>query len=444
MADVQTKYARSGDLHIAYQVVGEGKHDLIFIPGWVSNLEYAWEEPYYAHFLRRLASFSRLILLDRRGMGLSDRVSHLPTLEERMDDVRAVMDAAGSKKAVLFGVSEAGPMCLLFAATYPERVLSLILYGTFARALRAPDYPIGMPPELLDQALDWIEEKWGTGELSAGHFAPSLKDDVNFRKSWARFERLAVSPSGFKTLLQMLHETDARHVLSTIHLPTLILHRKDEEMTRVEGARYLAERIPGATYIELPGIDHFPWVGDSNQILDEVEEFLTGFRRGTDPDRILATVLFTDIVNSTEKLANLGDRQWRFLLDSHHAIVRHQLNRFRGREVDTAGDGFLASFDGPARAVRCAWAITQDVRRFGLEIRAGLHVGECEIIDNKLSGIAVHTGARISSLANPGEVLVSATVKDLVAGSGIRFEDRGEHELKGVPGEWHLYAIQSA
>jgi pimeloyl-ACP methyl ester carboxylesterase len=438
-----TKYAKSADVHIAYQVVGEGAQNLVLVPGWVSHIEYAWEDPSFSHFLRRLASFSRLILLDRRGTGLSDRVNELPTLEQRMDDVRAVMDAAGAERAALFGLSEGGPMCLTFAATYPSRTSALVLYGTFARLMRAPDYPIGVPAELLGQFLERVEESWGTGSMSADYFAPSMVHDEAFRRSWARFERLGVSPSGIKALLRMAQETDARHALPVIRVPTLIMHREGDRVIHVEGARYIADRIQGAKYVELPGPDHFPWVGDTDAILDEVEEFLTGARRGQEPDRVLATVMFTDIVGATERAVALGDRRWRDLLDSHHTVIREQLTRFRGREIDTAGDGFLAAFDGPARAVRCAGAIVREMRRLGLEIRAGLHTGECEILGDKLSGIAVHTGARVASLAGAGEVLVSGTVKDLVAGSGITFEDRGVQVLKGLPGEWHLYAVAS-
>jgi len=439
-----TKYAKSGDVHIAYQVVGEGAQNLVLVPGWVSHIEYAWEDPSLSHFLRRLASFSRLILLDRRGTGLSDRVNELPSLEQRMDDVRAVMDAAGVERAALFGLSEGGPMCLTFAATYPHRTSALILYGTFARMLRAPDYPIGVPAELLGKFLEFVEQSWGTGSLSADYFAPSMARDEAFRRSWARFERLAVSPAGIKALLRITQDTDARHALSVIRVPTLVIHREGDHVVRVENARYIAERIQGAKYVELPGPDHFPFVGDTDAILDEVEEFMTGARRGQEPDRVLATVMFTDIVGATERAVALGDRRWRDLLDRHHAVVREQLSRFRGREIDTAGDGFLASFDGPARAVRCAGAIVREMRHLGLEIRAGLHTGECELLDDKLSGVAVHTGARVASLAAAGEVLVSGTVKDLVAGSRLTFEDRGVHTLKGLPGEWHLYAVASA
>ncbi len=438
----ETRYAKSGQVHIAYQVVGNGPPDLVLVPGWVSHIEYAWEEPSFSQWLRRLVSFSRLILLDRRGTGLSDRVADLPSLEQRMDDVRAVMDAAGSERAALFGISEGGPMCMMFAATYPERTSALVLYGTFARATRAPDYPIGLPVEGLEKFLELIGRSWGSG-FSADYFAPSLAHDEQFRRSWARFERLAVSPAGIQTLIRMLYETDARHVLPVIRVPTLIVHRAGDQAARVAGARYMAERIPGAKYVELPGADHFPFVGDVDAILDEVEEFLTGARHGPEIDRVLATVLFTDIVASTERVAELGDHRWRDLLESYLGLVRRQLAQFRGREIDTAGDGVFATFDGPARAIRCAFAIRTAVRQLGIEIRAGLHTGECEIIGDKVGGIAVHIGARVAAAAGAGEVLVSNTVKDLVAGSGITFESRGTHVLKGIPGEWFLYTVAS-
>jgi pimeloyl-ACP methyl ester carboxylesterase len=436
----QTKYAKSGDIYVAYQVIGQGARDLVVVQGWVSHVEYAWEDPDLAKFLERLASFSRLIVLDRRGTGLSDRVAAVPTLEQRMDDVRAVMDAAQSERATLLGISAGGPMCMLFAATYPERTASLVLYGTAARGLRAPDYPIGLPRAALDGYLDLIEQTWGTG-ATVEHFAPSRARDERFRQSWARFERLAVSPAGARALARVTYETDATQALSAIRVPTLILHREGDLIARVAGARYVEERVTGARYVELPGADHFPWVGDSEAVLGEIEEFLTGERRGPELDRVLATVMFTDLVHSTEKIAALGDQRWCELLGDHHALIRKQLAKFRGREIDTAGDGFLAAFDGPARAVRCACAVVGELRRLGLEVRVGVHTGECELTNERLSGIAVHTGARVASLAESGEVLVSATVKDLVAGSGIAFRDRGAHILKGVPGEWQLYAV---
>jgi class 3 adenylate cyclase len=361
-----------------------------------------------------------------------------------MDDVRAVMDAVGCGRATLFGISEGGPMCMLFAATYPERTSSLILYGTFARAIAGPDYPQGMSPERLDRVIENVESIWGTGTLSADSFAPTLAHDPAFRESWARFERLAVSPSGIKALLRMLYETDARHTLGVISTPTLVLHPRDDGVAPVAGARYLAEHIRGSKYVELPGTDHFAWASGAPRILDEVEEFVTGVRGASEPDRVLATVMFTDVIDSSAKAAEIGDRRWRDLLGRYHDLVRDHLATFRGREIDTAGDGFFAAFDGPARAVRCAAAIALAVQRLGFQIRAGLHAGECETLGEKLSGIAVHTGARIASLAGASEVLVSSTVKDLVAGSGIRFADRGMHALKGIPGEWRVFAIESA
>lgn len=437
----QTKYAKSGDVHIAYQVAGEGEHDVVLVQGWVSHVEYGWEDPALAKFLARLLSFSRLILFDRRGTGLSDRFVGVPTLEQRMDDVRAVMDAVGSKRAALFGISAGGPMCMLFAATYPERTTSLLLYGTGARGLRAPDYPIGLPREALDRYVDMIERSWGSGS-TVDQFAPSRAGDEAFRQSWARFERLAVSPAGAKAIARITYETDASQTLPVIRVPTLVLHREGDLVARASSGRYVAERIKDAKYVELAGSDHCAWVGDSDAILDQVEEFVTGERSSADPDRVLATVLFTDIVASTEKLAAVGDRRWRELLEQHHGIVRGQLAKFRGREIDTAGDGFFAAFDGPARAVRCASAVVSELGRVGLDVRAGLHTGECQLIDGKLSGIAVHTGARVASLALAGEVLVSATVKDLVYGSGISFDDRGSHVLKGLPGEWRIYRVE--
>jgi pimeloyl-ACP methyl ester carboxylesterase len=438
----KTQYAKSGDLHIAYQVAGHGPADLVLVPGWVSHIEVAWEEPSLSAFLQRLSSFSRLILLDRRGTGLSDRVANLPTLEQRMDDVRAVMDAVGSERAAIFGISEGGPMCLMFAATCPERTRALVLYGTFARLTRAPDYPIGMPADALQVSLERIERGWGTG-FTADVFAPSMAGNERFRESWARLERFAVSPASARSLIAMMYETDARQILPIIRVPTLLVQRVGDRVSRVEGGRYMAERIPGVKYVELPGDDHVPWVGDVEAVLGEVEEFLTGVRHTREPDRVLATVLFADIVGSTEKAAVLGDRRWRELLDGYYAVARRELPRFRGREIDTAGDGFFAAFDGPARAVRYAQAIGSGIRPLGVEIRAGLHTGECEVIGEKVGGIAVHIGARVASHARAGEVLVSSTVRDLVAGSGLQFEDRGAHMLKGVPGEWRLFAVRS-
>jgi pimeloyl-ACP methyl ester carboxylesterase len=436
----ETRYAKSGDINIAYQVVGDGPRDLVLVPGWVSNIEVFWEESGLARFLRRLASFSRLILFDKRGTGLSDRVADMPTLETRMDDVRAVMDAVGSERAALLGYSEGGVMCALFAATYPARTSALIMIGGYARRSWTPDYPWAPKPEEHQAFLDKCQKEWG-GPVGLEIRAPSVAHDERFRQWWARLLRMGASPGASLALLRMNAEVDIRHVLPTIRVPTLVLHSVGDQALDVGGGRYLAERIPGAKYIELPGSDHLPWLSDADSILGEVEEFLTGVRHGPEPDRVLATVMFTDIVGATERAAALGDRRWRDLLDSHHALVRRELARFRGHEVDTAGDGFLATFDGPARAIRCACAISGGAPQLGLEIRAGLHTGECELIGDKVGGIAVHIGARVAASASPGEVLVSSTVKDLVAGSGLRFADRGVHTLKGVPGEWRLFAV---
>jgi pimeloyl-ACP methyl ester carboxylesterase len=440
-----TRYARSGEVNIAYQVVGEGPLDLVFVSGWVSNLDLMWQEPSYARFLRRLASFSRLILFDKRGTGLSDRVpeADLPTLEARMDDVRAVLDAADAERAALLGHSEGGPMCLLFAATHPERTVALVLIGTYARRLVGNGYPFGTSPEAYDAFLAEIADGWG-GAVGLEARAPSLVDDTRFRTWWSDYLRMSASPGAALALTRMNGEIDVRPALETIGVPTLVVHRTGDRSLPVEGARYLAERIRGARLVELPGIDHLPFVGDQDAILDEIEEFLTGVRRGAGNDRVLATVLFTDIVGSTERAVQLGDREWRDLLDSHHLLVRRALESWRGVEVDTAGDGFLATFDGPARAIRCACAIRDAVRGLGLEIRAGLHTGECEVHGETVAGIAVHIGARVAALAGPGEVLVSSTVRDLVAGSGIEFDEHGEHGLKGVPGRWRLYSVADA
>ena len=437
----ETRYTKSGDVNIAYQVVGEGPFDLIWVPGWISNVEESWEVPEYAHFLRRLASFSRLILFDKRGTGLSDRVSNesLPTLEQRMDDVRAVLEAAGSDRAAVFGASEGGNMSVLFTATYPERVRALVLAGIYAKRLWSPDYPWAPTPAQREHEHEVIERGWA-GEMDVSELAPRAARDPELMRRIATFFRRSASPGAAVALNRMNTQIDTRAVLPTISVPTLVLHRTDDRNVKVEEARWIAQQVPGARYVELPGDDHLVWTGDTDTLLDEVEEFLTGVRRGPEPDRLLATVLFTDIVGSTERVAKLGDGPWRELLEEHHRLVRAELERFRGREIDTAGDGFLATFDGPARAIRCACAIRDSVRSLGIEIRAGLHTGECELVAGKVAGIAVHTAARVNGLAQPSEVLVSSTVKDLVAGSGIEFVDRGEHDLKGVPGTWRLYA----
>jgi pimeloyl-ACP methyl ester carboxylesterase len=438
----ETRYARSGDVNIAYQVVGEGPRDLVLVPGWISNVEVFWEEPSVVRFLERLASFSRLILFDKRGTGLSDRVSDVPNLETRMDDVRAVMDAAGSPRATLMGYSEGGPMCALFAATYPDRTAALVMVGSYARKIWAADYPCGTPAAEWNAFAESVVSDWG-GPVGLDARAPSMAADSRFREWWARYVRLGASPGAARAVLLMNAEIDVRHVLPVIRVPTLVVHNAGERTVPVEAGRHLARHIAGARYVELPGVDHLPFVGNADAILDEIEEFLTGVRRGAEPDRVLATVLFTDIVDATRTASELGDRRWSDLLGAHHGAVREELSRFRGREIDTAGDGFLAAFDGPARAVRAAAAIRDHVKRLGLDIRAGLHTGECEVMGTKLSGVAVHIGARIASLAGAGEVLVSSTVRDLVAGSGLRFEDRGLHALKGIPGDWHVFAVET-
>jgi pimeloyl-ACP methyl ester carboxylesterase len=436
----ETKYARSGDVHIAYQVVGDGPIDLVYVPGWTSHVEYQWELPATARAFHRMSSFSRLILFDKRGTGLSDRVPevNLPTLEQRMDDVRAVMDAVGSERAALFGASEGGPMCMLFAATYPERTAALILYGSFPVRTWSPDYPWAMTAEQQATFEEMVRADWGKGADSAIRI-PSA--DERFAQQFATLCRLSASPGAALALLRMNFEIDVRAILSTLRVPTLILHRAHDMRVDVRNSHYLARHIAGAKYVELPGVDHYMWLGGDDPVTDEIEEFLTGQRNTVEVDRVLATVLFTDIVGSTERLAELGDRRWRELLDDHNAAVRRELTRFRGREVHTTGDGFLATFDGPARAARCAVAITQAARPLGVEVRAGVHTGEIELMGDDVGGIAVHTGARVAAEAGPGEVLVSSTVKDLVAGSGIAFEDRGVRVLKGVPGEWRLFAV---
>ena len=435
------RYARAGELNIAYQTVGEGDLDLVWVPNWLSNLDVWRDEPSFARFFDRVSSFSRLILFDRRGSGLSDPVAGAPTLEERMDDIRIVMDAVGSQRAALWGFSEGSPMAALFAATYPERVSALVLYGAYARSLAADDYPWG--PARRDGRWTIAVREWGTGS-NLELFAPAVAGDARFREWWARFERGAASPGSVLEILRLNGEIDVRDVLSTISVPTLVIHRTGDRVVDVENGRFLAEHIPGARYVELPGDDHVPMVGDADTIIDETEEFLTGMRPGAEPDRVLATVLFTDIVDSTRRAGELGDRRWRDLLDSHHAVVRGELARFRGREVKTVGDGFLATFDGPARAIRCALAVRDAVAGLGLEVRAGLHTGEAEVMGQDVGGIAVHIAARVVAAARAGEVLASSTVRDLVVGSGIEFADRGRHALRGVPGEWRLFAVTHA
>jgi pimeloyl-ACP methyl ester carboxylesterase len=436
------RYASNGDIHLAYRTVGDGPRDLVLVQGAITNLEVLWEIPEYRSYCEQLASFSRLIIFDKRGMGLSDRV-RIGTLEERMDDVRAIMDDLGSESAVLKGVSEGGPMSMLFAATYPDRTQALVLCGAEVKEETTEDWPWGeWTREEIDEYLTMenLLERWGKG-LQVGYFAPSRKDDERLRELFGRLQVQSASPHDAIAFIRMAFEIDVRHVVPSITTPTLIVHRTDDRVCHVENARWLARNIREAKYVELPGEDHVPWI-DGDDIMDEIREFLTGVREPSQPERVLATVLFTDIVGSTERARELGDRRWRDLVQRHHELVRRDLQRFRGREVDTAGDGFFATFDGPARAIRSGKAIVESVRTLGLEIRAGLHTGEVELAGDSVRGIAVHTGARVASYAGAGEVLVSQTVKDLVAGSGIEFDDRGAHELKGVPGEWRLYAVR--
>ncbi len=441
MSPPPVSYAMSGDVEIAYQVLGEGPPDVIWVAGWLTHLDVFWEHPGYRRFCEQLASFSRLILFDKRGMGLSQR-TRVGTLEERMDDVRAVLDAVGSERAVLAGVSEGGPMSMLFAATYPERTQALMLVGAEVKEETTDDWPWGEDTrEEHEAAMALVPELWGTGVSGTPLFFPDDTDSETSKAWFARLQTASATPRDAVAFMNMGMDIDVRDVAPSIRVPTLILHRVEDPTCHVENARFLAANIPGARYVELPGDVHVPWASGGDDILEEIREFLTGAREAPEPNRVLATVLFTDIVGSTERAAELGDRRWREVLQAHHAAIRRELERFRGREIDTSGDGFLASFDGPARAIRCAVAAVEAVRGLGIEIRAGVHTGECEIVGDKLAGVAVHIGARVAGEAGPGEVLVSRTVHDLVAGSELEFEDRGEVKLKGVPGEWRLYRV---
>lgn len=440
-----TLYARTPDgAHIAYQVLGAGPIDLLEPSGGsYISIDVRDEEPHWYQFERRLASFSRLIRFDPRGIGLSDPISPSspPSIEDWVSDAETVLDAVNSGRAAILGQGRAGMVSIVLSATRPDRVRAQVLAHAFARLLRAPDYPEGVPAEVFDRFVSGVLRTDRETEPfdDVALLLPSLADDVSFRRWWQRAGRAGASPAVARAQYEIAVNSDLRAVLPTITTPTLVLHRRENAYYPVQLGRYLAAHISGARYVELEGADHFLWAGDAAAVLDEIEEFLTGTLGRGEPDRVLATIMFTDIVGSTVRAALMGDRAWGDLLGRHHAAVRRQLVRFRGREIDTAGDGFFASFDGPARAIRCAQAIVESVRELGLEVRAGVHTGECEVVGGKVAGIAIHTGARVASLAKPGEVLVSSTVKDLVAGSGIQFEDRGSHMLKGV-GEWHLYA----
>jgi pimeloyl-ACP methyl ester carboxylesterase len=439
----RTRYTKSGDTNIAYQVVGDGPRDLVYVPGFASNIDVMWEDPDTARFLGTLASFSRLIVFDKRGTGMSDAVplDRLPTLEERMDDVRAVMDTVGSERAALMGHSEGGNMSILFAATYPDRCDGLILVGCYAKRIWSEDYPWAPTPEDREVDIAQTERNWGDPSQIPDWMAPSRKKDPAFVEWLARYFRLAASPKAAAHLVRMNTAIDTRAVLPSIRVPTLCIYRTEDLDVLVDEGRWIASRIPDARFVEFPGQDHYLAAGDYEPMLDEIRQFLTGHRVALDSRRVLATVLFTDIVGSTELAVHHGDHEWTELLQRHHRLVRGELTRFRGREIDTAGDGFLATFDGPARAIAAARSISSGVRSLGLDVRAGVHTGEVERVDDTVAGLAVHIGARIAALADAGEVLVSRTVKDLVAGSGIAFEDRGSHRLKGIPEEWQVYAV---
>jgi pimeloyl-ACP methyl ester carboxylesterase/class 3 adenylate cyclase len=438
----QTRYAKAGIVSIAYQVVGDGPIDLVVVPGWISNIEVFWEDAHVARFLERLSTFTRLILFDKRGTGLSDRSTEAATLEERMDDVRAVLDAVGSSRAALLGYSEGGTMCLLFAATYPDRTEALITIGSYARRLRAPDYPFFTSREEGLAAVEAAAADWG-GPVWAEIRIPSVADDPIVMKWWAKFLRMSASAEAAAALQRMNLEIDVRHVLPMVRAPTLLIHAKDDRGVPVGASRQMAELIPNATLVELDSPDHLPFYDKPDQIIEHIQTFLTG---GAAPDLSesrVATLMFTDIVGSTETAVAKGDLRFADLLEVHHAAVRAELERYRGEEVNTAGDGFLAAFDGPARAIRCAVAIRETLGAAGITSRIGLHTGECGVRHGDLVGIALHIAARVAEKASPGVVLVSQTVKDLVAGSGLSFEDAGSHHLKGLPDEWHLYSIVS-
>jgi pimeloyl-ACP methyl ester carboxylesterase len=440
--DPQFGYAKSeGGIQIAYAVLGDGETDLVFAPGMVSHLE-LYHSPPASYFFERLSTLGRVITFDKRGTGLSDPVTEVPTLEVRMEDLKAVMDAAGSERPVIVGLSEGGSTALLFAATYPERVSSLVLYGATARTTWAPDYPWPNTKEaMLESAVELITPYWGQGAILETT-APSLADDPEARAWWARLERMGTSPAMLAFLYAMYLDVDVRGILPLVRTPTLVLHRRGDRTVNVRNARWLAEQLPNAHYVELEGIDHAP-IADPDQILDEIELFVTGRPAPVDADRVLATVMFTDLVSSTARAAEVGDKRWREVLQKQQQIVRAQLARFRGVEIKTTGDGFLATFDGPVRAIRCGRAIIDEVGQAGLEIRVGLHTGEIERMGGDVGGIAVHIASRVGALAGAAEVLVSETVKGIVAGSGIVFADRGTHTLKGVPDEWRLFSVES-
>jgi class 3 adenylate cyclase len=438
----ETHYAKADDgVHIAYQVFGSGAFDLVVIPGFISHVELAWEDEAMRSAFRRLGTFSRVIMFDKRGTGMSDRTERLPDADRRMLDIEAVMLAAGSKRAALLGVSEGGPMAILFAAAHPERTRALVLIGTYARITACPDYPIGMPSQQLYGFAEYLEPRWGSG-VGLGAWAPSVAADPGAREKFARMQRLASSPGAATALLSSYMEIDVRAALPLVDAPTLVVHRTGDRMISRAHGQYVANHIDGARLVEVEGTDHFWWTETADHILDEVEEFLTGARSVREPDRVLASVLFTDIVDSTRQAAGLGDKGWRLLLDRHDALAERQVTRHGGRLIKTTGDGILATFDGPARSVRCAQAISDGAQALGIDVRAGVHTGEVELRGDDIAGLGVNIAARIEALAQPGEVLVSRTVTDLVVGSGIEFDNQGEHELKGVPGLWQVFAVR--
>ncbi|MDA9981695.1 adenylate/guanylate cyclase domain-containing protein [Gammaproteobacteria bacterium] len=438
--DPITHYTKSGDVHIAYQVVGDGPRDLVYLPGIFAHIELQWEEPSYARFLQRLASFSRLIVLDTRGTGLSDRSARLPLLEHQMDDVTAVLDAVASDHAVVFGVSQSGPMAALYAATKPHRTEALVLYGAYASAAAKPGYPWGRSPTWMEDFHNSLDMNWGAGAFLMD-VAPSRANDKAFCHWWGRFERYSSAPGNALAFAQTHSQDDVRNVLQTVSAPTLVLQRKEDSYRNVEHGRYLAGHIPGAKYVEVPGSDHLPYIGDQEAILDEIEEFLTGVRPMPKPQRVLATIMFTDIVGSTQHAHKLGDKDWKILLERHDRVCENCVKKFRGKLIKRTGDGIHATFDGPGRAISCAREILDGAQNLGIGIRAGLHTGECEIRGQETEGVAVHLAARVAALANSNEVLVSRTVRDLVAGSGLEFTDRGIHKMRGFPEEWQDYSV---